>query len=147
MRVNDVGLSQAKIARDLGLKRSYISQFENGRYQFSETELWELRSYLDECFYKFVEEEMGEPTNAVCAEQAAPNQFDDMKDYLSRIQEILTTPVPKIFFIFDDEDELNQIREHLLFECLSLVKKCADASGYSIGSWDDQTMIASRIYE
>ncbi|MFT5185657.1 MAG: transcriptional regulator with XRE-family HTH domain, partial [Flavobacteriales bacterium] len=41
------GVSQAQLARDVGIQRSYISQFENGKYLFEDTELTSIRAYLE----------------------------------------------------------------------------------------------------
>lgn len=44
----DAQLSQAKVAQDLNLNRSYLSQFESGKYVFDDATLEALRDYYIE---------------------------------------------------------------------------------------------------
>jgi len=41
------GISQAKLARAVGIQRSYVSQYENGRYIFDDDVLERLKGYLE----------------------------------------------------------------------------------------------------
>jgi transcriptional regulator with XRE-family HTH domain len=141
------GLSQAKIARDLGLKRSYISQFENSRYQFSEAELLELKSYLKDYFNEFQEEETVDSISTEHPGQNGPEKNTDLDECVKNICEILAMPVPKMLFVFDDDEGIERIRALLLQECLTLVQIYAETRGHPIGGWDDERTIASRVYE
>lgn len=128
------GLSQAKIARDLSITRSYLSQFENGRYQFDQSVLLELRDYLDA--------QVREST--VDLEDDGQFIEDSVLESLQRIQEILATPVPKFIF-FDDEDELDVLRDELLREALSLIGTLACAQGIELPSREDRDNVSSRV--
>ena len=70
---------------------------------------------------------------SIHSEQEKPNQFTDLDDCLTKIREILATPIPKRLFIFDDDEDIDLIRGELLLECLSLARKCADARGHPLG--------------
>src|SRR5690349_16058936 len=41
-------LSQGRVASDLGINRSYLSQFESGKLLFDDTTLFRLRDYYSE---------------------------------------------------------------------------------------------------
>lgn len=43
-----LGLSQGKVAGELGINRTYLSQFENGRYVFDDKVLTKLRDYYQQ---------------------------------------------------------------------------------------------------
>ena len=46
-------LSQAHVASELQINRTYLSLFESGKYLFDETTLRELREYYEHCGYDF----------------------------------------------------------------------------------------------
>ena len=43
-----VALSQARVATDLGINRTYLSQFESGKYRLDDTTLTKLNNYFAE---------------------------------------------------------------------------------------------------
>ncbi|RLJ18064.1 hypothetical protein DJ030_12685 [bacterium endosymbiont of Escarpia laminata] len=49
----ELHLSQGKVAGDLDISRTYLSQFENGRYLFDDGGLTRLREYYEEAGYEF----------------------------------------------------------------------------------------------
>ncbi|MEW8287902.1 MAG: helix-turn-helix transcriptional regulator [Candidatus Thiodiazotropha endolucinida] len=54
-------LSQGKVAGDLNINRTYLSQFENGRYLFCNSKLKTIREYYESKGYNFpVESEIGQ---------------------------------------------------------------------------------------
>jgi len=50
-----LGLSQGKVAGDLEVNRTYLSQFENGRYLFDDAVLTRIRDYYQLCGFDFAE--------------------------------------------------------------------------------------------
>ncbi len=51
----ELGLSQGKVSTDLGINRSYLSQFESGKYLFSDNDLNKIKTYYSENGFEFPE--------------------------------------------------------------------------------------------
>lgn len=64
-----LNLSQAKVSRETGISRSYLSQFENGSRKLSNSELSSLREYYEEAGYVF-DDTAGETRERVKSETA-----------------------------------------------------------------------------
>jgi len=68
-----LGISQAQVCRDLTMNRSYLSQFENGKYLLPEQEQVSLRDYYEERGFEFTESAAkSEPSQAVSSYQDDP---------------------------------------------------------------------------
>ncbi len=55
---SELQLSQGNVVGYLGVNRTYLSQFENGRYLFDDTLLEKLRDYHEGEGYEFDEDEL-----------------------------------------------------------------------------------------
>ena len=139
------GFSQAKIANDLGFNRSYLSQFENGRYQFDECELAKIRDYLEDNISQIVipAELEDEPEVELSSSSFEHDQRID--DALARLQELLATPVPKVLFVFDDDEGIEALKDEILTETLTIAKAIAESLGIPLNGWREEGTIAHRI--
>ena len=125
---NSYGFSQAKIARDLDIQRSYISQFENGRYYFSEDELNRIENYLVE-FNQMDEgaQEIILGADLITQNETAISVGTEMENCLSAITHLLEKPVPRFLIFFEDDEGLSEMKEELLMACLAFAKLLAEA--------------------
>lgn len=73
-------LSQGKVAGHLGVNRTYLSQFENGRYLFNDALLEKLRDYYEEEGYQFNDDAL-EPRNPAAPGMDEINAHQQHKGY------------------------------------------------------------------
>lgn len=99
-----LNLSQAKVSRETGISRSYLSQFENGSRKLANSEISSLREYYEEAGYVFddtagetlerVKSEtarvQGEIANAVEDGSSVSVSAVELSDLLANIEDMLT---------------------------------------------------------
>ena len=144
---NSYGLSQAKIARDLDIQRSYISQFENGRYYFSEDELNRIENYLVE----FNQTDEGAQEIILGADLITQDETEisvgtNMENCLSAITYLLEKPVPRFLIFFEDDEGLSEMKEELLMACLAFAKLLAEAMEGDFYDCGNTGCLGERVY-
>lgn len=124
-----VNLSQGKVANDLGLNRTYLSQFESGKYLFDDQTLESLHDYYSEHGWDTPVTDM-EPQQVIHSDIRIKDGFvipaaseEDiiellLEDYLDnrrKIQKLTAQKVERGFFggVNEEalENQLNQIKQ------------------------------------
>lgn len=83
-------LSQGKVSGDLNFNRTYLSQFENGKYLFSDSKLETLRDYYEKVGYDFQTE--SEIESSVHSESFPDAHHQSMNNYQPKIMDGFVIP-------------------------------------------------------
>jgi len=111
----ELGISQANIAKELDIQRSYLSQFENGKFILPDKDLDALKSHYETAGYNF------DATTPTSTQEPANTNTDDAECH-TRIMD---------GFVVPDYLEPDQV-ENLLFEYEENIQKINQLCIYDI---------------
>lgn len=110
-------ISQARLAREVDVKRSYISQFECGRYNFDDVDLRRIKAFFPEIKSKPPREKKAVPLpekkhtfrNGFLIPENLNNSYVEklLKLFQSNqraIKKILDEPAPKFLWLVEDDE-------------------------------------------
>lgn len=141
-------VSQATIARALGIQRSYISQFENRRYLFDGEQLFKLRCYLDDLpdLYRDQNDESDLGEERVSMDETHGDLTAELNHSLENIRVLMDMRLPRWFIGFGiDEEELAILQWRLGREALKTVELFMQMRGERLFGGETKDRLASTI--
>jgi len=122
-----LGLSQGRVATKLGINRSYVSQYESGRYLFGDEQLAAMREFYESAGFEFHQEEDDETGRGgdsgrgirlmdgfvvppSVSEDEADRILSEYAENARRICELAGRQVQRDFLGFLDEEERDGCR-------------------------------------